>query len=332
MELHQGEGMSLLADMDEYEFEQLVADLWENQGWTTSVTSGSGDRGIDVIAEKHDPFYQKQLIQAKRYSRGNKVGSPDIQQYSSLRHQEDNVDAVVVVTTSSFSREAQKMATDLNVKLVDGDALWKMVREHGGEELLEQYFTLPTAETGATNDGQSDGSIEGGTSSTSRTGRLRRDTGYEGVSTSTERDTSTDDNSTSASGSSLPPHTVPKSVYHNENWGKTKLAIKLPLYAFIGYFVVYLLRELILGPVPDEVGFETTPILMVVVGILSVTIIAGALMFLIYVSRDKAVLHEETGQSKPRHPITLAAFVYFTGGLYVPFYLIARYSKYNVSE
>ncbi|MFC7059975.1 restriction endonuclease [Halovenus salina] len=131
--------------MDEYEFEQLVANVWEQRGWETTVTTGSSDRGIDVIAEKSGPFSQKHLIQAKRYSAGNKIGSPDIQQYSSLRQQESDVDAVVVVTTSSFTAQAQQTADDLNVKLVDGNDLCEMILELDSQDFLSDYFESKTS-------------------------------------------------------------------------------------------------------------------------------------------------------------------------------------------
>jgi transcription elongation factor Elf1 len=125
-----------LRQMDAYEFEQLVANVWEQRGWDTTVTSGSADRGIDVIAKRASPIRQKQLIQAKRYAESNRIGAPDIQQYSSLKHQESNVDAVVVVTTSSFTSQAQQTATDLNVKLVSGRDLVDMM-----SDLNIQYST-----------------------------------------------------------------------------------------------------------------------------------------------------------------------------------------------
>lgn len=116
-----------LQEMNEYEFEELVSDVWSERGWDTRVTTGSNDRGIDVIAEKHSPFQQKQLIQAKRYSSNNKIGSPDIQQYSSLYHQEDNVDSVIIVTTSAFSDQGKKAANKLNIKLVNNNKLIDMI-------------------------------------------------------------------------------------------------------------------------------------------------------------------------------------------------------------
>ncbi|MFQ3476716.1 restriction endonuclease [Halonotius sp. F2-221B] len=144
MNLDQEELLIYMRKMDEYEFEKLVADAWEQQGWKTKVTTGSLDRGIDVIAEKETPFSQKHLIQAKRYSASNKIGSPDIQQYSSLRHQEDDVDAVVVVTTSSFSTQARQTADKLNVKLIDGKALCRIIFDLSSQRFLSNYFTTYT--------------------------------------------------------------------------------------------------------------------------------------------------------------------------------------------
>jgi len=127
-----------LRQMDEYEFEKLVADVWEAQGWNTIVTSGSNDRGVDVIAEKQSPFSQKMVIQAKRYSESNKVGGPEIREYASLKQQESNVDSVVVVTTSNFTPQAKQTANDLNVKLLNGDGLLSIIQEH--PQVYEEYF------------------------------------------------------------------------------------------------------------------------------------------------------------------------------------------------
>ena len=128
-----------LQEIDEYEFEHFVAELWGRMGWETEVTQGTTDKGIDVVATKRNPYEMKQLIQAKRYSESSTVGSPDIQQYASLRHQETNVDAVVVVTTSTFSTQAEQIADDLNVKLIDGTELEKLVEKYNCEELVLRY-------------------------------------------------------------------------------------------------------------------------------------------------------------------------------------------------
>jgi hypothetical protein len=118
----------------------LVANVWEQRGWETTVTTGSSDRGIDVIAEKSSPFKQKHVIQAKRFSAGNKIGGPDVRNYEALKRQESDVDAVVIVTTSSFTSQGQQIANDLNVKIIDGNELSKMIDTLDSNDFLSDYI------------------------------------------------------------------------------------------------------------------------------------------------------------------------------------------------
>lgn len=116
--------------MDPYQLEKLVAEIWEEQGYQTNVRTASGDRGIDVEATKTKPFDERVLIQVKRYTGGNKVGSDEVRKYSTLKNQESNADVIVLVATSDFTTPAEKLATDLNVKTIDGDELAGLVYEH----------------------------------------------------------------------------------------------------------------------------------------------------------------------------------------------------------
>lgn len=125
-----------LRQMDWDEFEELVAEHWEERGWNTRVTSGSQDRGIDIEATKHNPAKSKLLIQAKRHQQGNKVSAPRIQQYAGLLHTENNVDTVYVVTTSSFTRQAKETADDTQVKLINGQKLARQL----SDQLITEWF------------------------------------------------------------------------------------------------------------------------------------------------------------------------------------------------
>ena len=138
---------SRLQQMDGYAFEKFVADLWTEQGWKTNVRQASQDQGIDIVARRTDPIKQKHLIQAKRYSAGNKVSSEQAQQYSSLQLQEDNVDAVIIVTTSSFTDQAKDLAPELNLKLINGDDLVGSIHDQVATDLLNDYTNAVTAET-----------------------------------------------------------------------------------------------------------------------------------------------------------------------------------------
>lgn len=136
-----------LQEMGNYEFEHFVADLWERQGWTTTVSQESVDAGVDVTVVKETPYPQKQLIQAKRYGQNTSVGGPDIQQYASLKHQQRGVDSVLVVTTSTFTRHAEDRAEELNVKLIDGDDLVQLVHNLDAYDLIDEYAPSPGPES-----------------------------------------------------------------------------------------------------------------------------------------------------------------------------------------
>lgn len=138
---------SLLRGMDAYAFEHLLADVWSALGWSTTVTDGSKDKGIDVVARKDKPFQQKHLLQAKRYGADNTVGAREVQLYASLRQQEQNVDSVVIVTTSTFTADAEARAADLNVKLVDLDDLCDLIVAEDCASVVRSYWE-PPAERG----------------------------------------------------------------------------------------------------------------------------------------------------------------------------------------
>lgn len=122
--------LSQVREMDPYEFEKFVAKIWEKQGWDAKATSGSADRGVDVIAEKVDAFEKRRhLIQVKRHGENSRVGSEDIQRYASLYQRDEQVDKVFVVTSNRFTSEAEEVAKRRDVSTVNGDELHDMLTE-----------------------------------------------------------------------------------------------------------------------------------------------------------------------------------------------------------
>ena len=140
-----GELKAILQQMDPYDFEYFIADLWERIGWETEVPSASMDQGVDIIATKDHPYRQTTLLQAKRYGPNTTVGSPDIQQYASLIHQYDRVDKVIVVTTNRFTSQARDLANRFNVKLINGDELAELVAQYESLDLVAAYLDFVTA-------------------------------------------------------------------------------------------------------------------------------------------------------------------------------------------
>jgi hypothetical protein len=127
-------------NIDPYEFEEFVAELLEREGWETEVSQGSNDMGVDVVAEKSDGIVEtKMAVQVKRYSEDNKIGRPEVQKYHSMKEQDSKVDSAAIVTTSSFTSEAEEWGSNHNVKLIDGDDLLGLVQNQDSYELLNQY-------------------------------------------------------------------------------------------------------------------------------------------------------------------------------------------------
>jgi restriction endonuclease Mrr len=132
------EALSQMRALTPRHFEQFVADVWQEcQGWQTQVTDKGRDKGLDVIGQPPNGG-KKTAVQCKRYT-DNKVNSSHIQQYAALRQQWSDVGGVTVVTTSSFTTDAEDLADQLDVKCLDGDDLARLIKRYGATEILEWY-------------------------------------------------------------------------------------------------------------------------------------------------------------------------------------------------
>jgi restriction system protein len=109
-----------LADVDSMggrEFEHYVAALLEHQGYSATVTKGSGDLGVDVIAVKGALRY---AVQTKRYSAAvPRTAVSDA--VAGMAHYKCN--AAMVVTTHRFSDGARQLALANGCVLVDRNEL-----------------------------------------------------------------------------------------------------------------------------------------------------------------------------------------------------------------
>jgi hypothetical protein len=106
--------------MDPVQYEALVADLLRDLGWETRLTKGSGDQGIDVIA---DMRATKLVIQCKLYS--SPVGNSAVQEAIAGMQFED-ADYAVVVSNATFTQSARQLATAAGVFLLHHEQLDKL--------------------------------------------------------------------------------------------------------------------------------------------------------------------------------------------------------------
>lgn len=117
------------------EFELLTEKLLIAMGFQTETTKKSGDGGIDIIAFNKQPLLSgKYIIQCKRYS--GSVGEPVIRDLYGVVNSE-RANKGVLITSGSFTKQAQAFAADKQLELIDGKKL---------DALLLQYKLNPISE------------------------------------------------------------------------------------------------------------------------------------------------------------------------------------------
>ena len=99
-------------DMSPTDFEDFVAQLFSDLGYTVEQTSYSGDFGADLIAAKPG---KRIVVQVKRYANANKVGVKDVNQVIGAKDYY-KCDASMIITTSDFTNPAMKLIAETHVE------------------------------------------------------------------------------------------------------------------------------------------------------------------------------------------------------------------------
>jgi hypothetical protein len=109
-----------LLSMDPFDFEKHVMSFFEAAGMEAWPTKKSNDLGVDGFAQHPDGVI---VVQCKRYSLDNLVGSPAVQQFKGVI-EENGALKGYFITTSGFSSAAQKSAEASDkITLVEMDEL-----------------------------------------------------------------------------------------------------------------------------------------------------------------------------------------------------------------
>lgn len=110
--------------MEGHEFEHFIANLLKRLGYANvEVTKGSGDQGVDVLAEKDGIRY---AIQCKNYT--NPLGNTPVQEVTAGKDYY-NCHIGVVVTNSYFTEGGKELASRTRVLLWDREKLQEMIEE-----------------------------------------------------------------------------------------------------------------------------------------------------------------------------------------------------------
>lgn len=118
-----------LMELNPFEFENLVGNLFRQLGLETKLTRSSRDGGVDVVAFDLRPVLGgKVVIQAKRYK--NTVGVSAVRDLFGTMMNE-GANKGILVTTSGYGPDAFDFAKDKPIELIDGGQLLYLLDQCG---------------------------------------------------------------------------------------------------------------------------------------------------------------------------------------------------------
>lgn len=120
----------LLYRVKDRKFEEIVAEVFINLGYEVELTKQTRDGGRDVIATKCvDGLTYMIVIECKHYNPNRKVSVSLIRELSAVRN-DNKANKALLVTSSSFTKDARKYADESNslIELIDFNKLIEMIK------------------------------------------------------------------------------------------------------------------------------------------------------------------------------------------------------------
>lgn len=117
-----------IEELDWYQFEKLVALLFSNEGWQVERRGGANeDGGIDLIARR--PGRDDLAVQCKHWKAWN-LGVARVREFlGALMHAE--LKAGLIIATKGYTDQAERLARQHNIRLMDKSALIRRLEETG---------------------------------------------------------------------------------------------------------------------------------------------------------------------------------------------------------
>lgn len=124
-----------LLDMDPFDFERLVKDLFVSMGYEAWRTRNSHDGGIDAVALLRNRITPVEcVIQAKRYRK--LVPPRDLQALMGAMAETGTATHGVLVTTSWLSDRSRQRARARRIATIEGGALASLIEQHLGRKVV----------------------------------------------------------------------------------------------------------------------------------------------------------------------------------------------------
>lgn len=120
-----------LMDLNPWEFENFINNLFGKIGFQAKLTRSAKDGGVDVVAFDPRPILGgKVVIQAKRYR--NVVGVSAVRDlYGTMIN--EGASKGILVTTSHYGPDAYDFAKDKPIELIDGGGLLYLLEQNGAK-------------------------------------------------------------------------------------------------------------------------------------------------------------------------------------------------------
>lgn len=127
------ENPNLMRDLRPRQFEELLAALYEREGFDVELTQETRDGGVDLYLVRHESFGRVlTLVDAKRYRADRPVGVGAVRKlFGSVETK--NASMGIIATTSFFSRPAQRLQEEIPFRLglQDFRDVHRMLRQAG---------------------------------------------------------------------------------------------------------------------------------------------------------------------------------------------------------
>nr|WP_288526297.1 restriction endonuclease [uncultured Romboutsia sp.] len=118
-----------LLEVDPFALESLVCTLFRNMGYEVIETKKTNDGGIDCELYNNDPIMGGKVIgQVKRYK--NNIDIPKLREFESVLRNSDAMKGIFI-STSNFSSECEKFASENNISLINGSLLVDYFNRYG---------------------------------------------------------------------------------------------------------------------------------------------------------------------------------------------------------
>lgn len=115
-----------LLNLNPFEFEKLISELFEKMGYQTELTSKTGDYGVDVIARDDNNII---AIQCKKYSDNTKVSNVDVQKLLGAM-MKVKAKKSILITTSDFTNQAKEQAKGAPIELWTKKQLLPLIEKY----------------------------------------------------------------------------------------------------------------------------------------------------------------------------------------------------------